>query len=612
MLRQLTFILVLISISLGGNANHSGVNHPPHFSDPSFEGYFGDAEYFGQIDQISLVEAQNLEPSKWTRIDINDANLGFDSRHFWFRVPLKNIYSAPTPWFLHINYPLLDYIDVYLLADDVIVQQFHTGDAYPFEQRPINRPGFVFPLTIDSNKDYSLYIHAHTAGSFQLSLSLQTESHFWQSTALENAASAAFYAILVSMLFYNLIIFFIVRARSYLFYLMYLFSFTLFMASMQGWAYQFLWPNSPQLHELSVAFLIGPVIIFSALFSSTFLKLPVVRPDFYRILLTLVWVAIAYSVATLIVPYVIIIKVGATLAILVTTAALFFTYHEWVRNRSREVMLFIIAWTTVLFGFMLYSGQKFGILPINIFTEHAIEIGALLEVILLALALADRINSERKKRLETQQKMLDVQIIANRELDNKVQERTAELEQLNGELQSASITDSLTQIKNRRYFDYKLSNEFRRAHRDKTPLSLMLIDIDFFKKFNDQYGHQAGDDVLKKVATRIQEITHRPGDTVARYGGEEFTVLLSDTSLEGALLVAECIRNSIEKMKLEWEGNQLSLTISIGLATTIPTAVNAEQGLLKEADTYLYMAKANGRNQVIHKNNALPNNNKDF
>ena len=513
---------------------------------------------------------------------------------------------------MHSNYPLLDNIDVYLLADDAVVQHFHTGDVFPFKQRPMKRPGFVFPLNIDSDKDYSLYLHVHTAGSFQLSLSLQTESHFWQDTALDNAASAAFYAILVSMLFYNLIIFFIVRARSYLYYLMYLFSFTLFMASMQGWAYQFLWPNNPQIHELSVAFLIGPVIIFSALFSSTFLKLPVLRPDFYRILLTLVWVAIAYSMATLIVPYVIIIKVGATLAILVTAAALFFTYHEWLRSRSREVLLFIIAWTAVLFGFMLYGGQKFGILPINMFTEHAIEIGAILEVILLALALADRINSERKKRLDTQRKMLDVQIIANRELDNKVQERTAELEQLNGELQSASITDSLTQIKNRRYFDYKLPTEYRRAHRDKTPLSLMLLDIDFFKKFNDEHGHQAGDDVLKKVATRIQEITHRPGDTVARYGGEEFTVLLSDTPLEDALLVAESIRNSIENMKLEWEGHQLSVTISIGLASVIPSTVDAEKLLLKKADEYLYMAKANGRNQIINKHNATTASDEDF
>lgn len=596
MLKQICILIILLgtifAALIGQRAN----------SDDDLN-YFDQIEFFSHEEELSLTEARGLPSSEWQSAPAENLSLGFDKDHYWFRLPLKNLQASDSQWLFRSKYPLLDTLDLYLFADSTLIQEFHTGDSLPFEQRPLDQPSFVFPLTINTDGEYIIYMHIQTSSSVQLSLSLQSESSFWKTMATENATSAAFYAILISMIFYNAVIFLIVRVRSYLYYVLYLSSFTLFMASIHGWAYRLLWPSSPEIHQLSVVFLIGTTIGTAGLFTASFLRLKEVRPDLHHIVMTFALAGIVHSFLSLLVPYSIMIRIGAGLAIIAAIIAMFSTLQEWFRSRRREVMMFIIAWTTVLVGFLLYSGQKFGFLPVNAFTEHAIEIGAVLEALLLALGLADRINSERKARIATQKRMLEVQLKANQELDNKVRERTEELEIMNDQLQTASVTDSLTQIKNRHYFDKKLPAEYRRAYREKSWISLLILDIDNFKQFNDNHGHQAGDEILKVVAAAIQDVVKRPSDAVSRYGGEEFTVLLPNTPKEGAYQVAERIRNHIQDILFEWQGETLTVTISIGLASCIPPYYEGEATLLKQADDFLYVAKDHGRNQVIYEGN---------
>ncbi len=596
MLKQIWILIILLGTTF------AAVTGQLSNSDQDL-GHFDQIEYFSHEEELSLAEAKALQSSDWQSAPADNLSLGFDKDHYWFRLPLKNLQPSDIPWLFRSKYPLLDTLDLYLFADSILMQEFHTGDSLPFEQRPLDQPSFVFPLTIATDAEYVIYMHVQTSSSVQLSLSLQSESSFWQTMATENATSAAFYAILISMIFYNAVIFLIVRVRSYLYYVLYLSSFTLFMASIHGWAYRLLWPSSPAIHQLSVVCLIGTTIYTAGLFTSSFLRLKEVRPAFHRIVMIVASIGLLQSVVSLFLSYAVMIRVGAGLAIIAAAIAMFSTMQEWFRSRRREVMMFIIAWTTVLIGFLLYSGQKFGFLPVNAFTEHAIEIGAVLEALLLALGLADRINSERKARIATQERMLQVQLKANQELDNKVRERTEELEIMNGQLHTTSVTDSLTQIKNRHYFDSKFTTEYRRAYREKSWLSLLIIDIDHFKIFNDNHGHQAGDEVLKIVASAIQDVVKRPSDAVSRYGGEEFTVLLPNTPKEGAYQVAERIRASIEKIQITWQEESLSVTLSIGLASCIPPYYEGEATLLKQADDFLYVAKDHGRNQVIYDDN---------
>jgi two-component system chemotaxis family response regulator WspR len=176
-------------------------------------------------------------------------------------------------------------------------------------------------------------------------------------------------------------------------------------------------------------------------------------------------------------------------------------------------------------------------------------------------------------------------------------ERNAAVE----ELKRISITDGLTKIYNRRHFDETINKEFQRARREQSPLSLVLLDVDHFKQFNDHYGHQAGDDCLVDVADALQSSIHRASDTAARYGGEEFAAILPNIAAEGALAVAERIRMSIIDRNIKHEASSVAdhVTVSLGVATIIPTKDSQAESLIRCADQGLYQAKEKGRNQVV-------------
>ncbi len=166
-------------------------------------------------------------------------------------------------------------------------------------------------------------------------------------------------------------------------------------------------------------------------------------------------------------------------------------------------------------------------------------------------------------------------------------------------LEELARIDGLTDIANRRCFDEALEREWRRCKRQNTPLSLVMIDIDHFKAFNDTYGHAEGDACLIRVARCIALALNRPGDMVARYGGEEMAVLLPETPREAASMMAETIRAEVEALAIANEGigGTGRLTISLGTASMVPEGADAI-ALVREADAALYQAKAQGRNRV--------------
>ena len=160
--------------------------------------------------------------------------------------------------------------------------------------------------------------------------------------------------------------------------------------------------------------------------------------------------------------------------------------------------------------------------------------------------------------------------------------------------------DQLTNIPNRRNFDERLPLEWGRAVRTKTPLSLLILDLDYFKNYNDTYGHIQGDKALRLVAKIFAQELRRPGDLVARWGGEEFVVLLADTDINGAIDVANRIRLNVEKMEIPLFDNFISkITVSIGVNTIIPTTSDSLEDFIRNADTALYTAKKEGRNKVF-------------
>ncbi|MGY6529488.1 MAG: diguanylate cyclase [Cyanobacterium sp.] len=168
-------------------------------------------------------------------------------------------------------------------------------------------------------------------------------------------------------------------------------------------------------------------------------------------------------------------------------------------------------------------------------------------------------------------------------------------------LNRLATIDSLTKIYNRQSFDFRLSNEWSRCDRTQKPLSLILCDIDYFKPYNDFYGHQAGDECLKKVASIMDSIVKRSSDFLARYGGEEFAIILPNTPSPGAVIIANTIKEEVESAYLPHQKSEISqhITLSLGISTVIPSNRYSPEDLLNNADKALYQAKKNGRNRVF-------------
>jgi diguanylate cyclase (GGDEF)-like protein len=176
----------------------------------------------------------------------------------------------------------------------------------------------------------------------------------------------------------------------------------------------------------------------------------------------------------------------------------------------------------------------------------------------------------------------------------------SELTQINKQLEEMASSDALTRVHNRRAFDVRLSQEWRRAAREETEISLLMMDVDRFKLFNDTFGHQTGDDCLYRVAQGILRSSRRPGDIVCRYGGEEFAVILPNTGDAGAAHVANCIREGVASLRIQHPSSPVGfVTVSIGCATARPKPCSETAAFIYQADKALFEAKREGRNRVV-------------
>lgn len=218
----------------------------------------------------------------------------------------------------------------------------------------------------------------------------------------------------------------------------------------------------------------------------------------------------------------------------------------------------------------------------------------------LANAIDENVISEQSRRLLLQEQQTYQDL-----LEEKVQERTLELnialqelEEANYELEQKNTLDELTGLYNRRFYDQKILAEYRRSKRNLTPMSLVVIDIDHFKSVNDTHGHLAGDHCLAWVGEHIKQSLKRSSDTAFRYGGEEFCLILPDTDSQGAIALAEALRQLIELKPCLYKDIEIPLTISSGISTYTQQKSVKPEDLFSNADKALYEAKHSGRNRT--------------
>jgi len=519
-------------------------------------------------------------------------NFGFTESPYWFHTRVINRDGPSSDWVIEGLYSIIDRIDLYLVREDGDIEHYKAGDSVAFSSRGRKHHSINFRFDLPQGEQADLYFRVETTGAVQMPLLLWTNEAFSASDHQERFVFGLYYGLLLCMAIFNLLIFFSIRDTNYLWYVSYIVFFGLLQFSLNGMAFEHLWPEQPWWNNRAISFFIA-MGMFSILgFARSFLLLRYNVPWLNRIVVGVMALFPFMALAAVVYPdYGPVIRTStavASISVLFILAGGLITLYQGFR----PARYFMIAWSALLTGMMLYTLKTFGLLPANFLTEYAIQIGSAFEAVLLSLAMAARL---RLLMLENQKIQKEMTL----KLEQRVSERTAELEVANRKLEALSCTDGLTGLHNRRFFDERLDLEVGRSSRNG-PLSLLMIDVDLFKPLNDTYGHLAGDDCLRKIAQIIAGGVSRKADVVTRFGGEEFAVILPDTNADGARNRAEIIRRGIaEDLNFIWEGKRLEVTVSIGVATVAPGGRVSPEDMIAAADKGLYEAKRNGRNHVV-------------
>lgn len=526
-------------------------------------------------------------------------NFGFTSSTYWFRVKLINRNPSVSDWILEVPYPMLDYVDVYLAYrySDKEMVSYRGGDLVPFSTRELKQPYMMYKVPLAGHEAATLLVRVQTGSSMQVPLVLWTSHALLQGQHRETIVMGAYFGTLAAMLIFNLMIYLAIRDVNYLYYVCFLASSLLFFGSLRGYAFQYLWPDSPGWGNIATPFSLGLISVAIIQFSREFLQLHVNLPRFELLFKGLLVVFVGVMLASFFLSYTFAIQVG-TLSTLVLSPLALAAGVLCLKKGVLHAKFYMLAWTVLLCFMFIYALKTFGALPQTFITENGLLIGTALEAILLSFALAHRLRVLREENDRIQKGITEM-------LERRVAERTCELDkalahvaEANKKLTALSHTDGLTGLGNRIYLNEVMDSEWRRLQRSGEPFSVLMLDIDHFKNVNDTYGHLCGDVCLKQVARTAQDLLQRPADGAFRYGGEEFVVLLPATDEQGALYLGEQIRQKVSDLVVGCEGQEIRFTVSIGVGCLIPDANTSPADLLHNADVALYDAKHGGRNRV--------------
>lgn len=528
-------------------------------------------------------------------------NFGYSTSVYWLRCRLAS--DRPAAWLLEIAYPSLDNVQVYTGADGEYRMQ-EAGDRQPFSVRPYPHRNIVFLLQLPSGAA-TLYLRVQSEGNLTVPATLWQPEAFHRQDNGTYALLGAYYGVLAALGLYNLLLFFSLKDRRYLEYVLFVSGMAIGQASLNGFGNQFLWPQWPAWGNVALPVGFALAALFAALFTRSFLDLATTAPRLNRLNWGFaIWFALA-------IPAPVWSYRGG--AMLVSLGGLGYSLFAcWAglqcfKRGHHGARYFLLAWTLLLIGVGAMGARNFGWLPTNFFTMYSMQIGSTLEMVLLSFALADRFNAMRRER----EQMVEALQRAERELDARIKARTRELEAVNAQLREneqalakVARQDPLTGLGNRMMLENELDAAVERARRAGSGVAVLLIDLDGFKPVNDTYGHALGDVVLKEVAERLKASV-RKSDSVVRIGGDEFVVVVEGLQvLDDAAVITEKLLCLLAQPFLQ-SGISLSIGASIGMSR-FPEDGDTLRDLLHKADMFMYAAKAAGGNVYRHSEQLSP------
>ena len=546
----------------------------------------------------------------------NTLQMGYSSSTYWIRLHIANRLpvhltdSKEDRFYISIRYPLLDDVQFYHLKDGT-QNQYKTGDRYSFDHRFLKLNNFIYPVTIPVNQTGDIYVRVQSTSSLSIPLFVQTEKSFAEQQHKLNTINGVYLGITFGLCVYNLFLWIGVRKKVYGLYVLVILNLMLFNSTMLGYSFR-IWPNAISFQQISIYVFSVTAAAAVCIFGMAFLKTRKFQPKTHKVILGIVAVyAICVPLMFFTTPL-----VASKINVLVMLSGVFVLFIAAIRSVIQgygPARYYLIGQGAVLFSVFFTVLTSQGVIPLYYLAPEVMKWSSAFELIFFSIGLADLVNHERKLREQAQkesahaqEQLLQSQIKLTQHLDELVRQRTEELEVANQRLQELNTKDELTGLRNRRYLNEALPMEYQRAYREKNHLAVLLFDIDFFKKLNDTYGHQFGDLCLSTAGRLIQSNLHRPPDVGIRYGGEEFVVMLPNTNMDGAIAVAEKIRRAFVNEVIADDQHSVTITVSIGVACEIPPDREGFEQMLKLADDRLYMAKENGRNQVVATDTVAP------
>ncbi|SFW98049.1 diguanylate cyclase [Marinospirillum alkaliphilum] len=504
---------------------------------------------------------------RWLQGDFvpgTDATLtfGIGGASVWLLLELDN--TTPLTQFRHLllDTPWIDEVHFHVFRHGVEISRWITGDNYPFTGRSQLQTGFVKSLELRPGLTQVL-IHASTPDPMLVPLRVMDDAELMDFSLRRVFTYGLGYGFLLALIFYNTALYFGIRDRRYLLYALYLSVFTIANFSYTGHGFAWLWPESVEWQRWAQPLLMISFGCAGLLFATTFLDMRRHwRPAYRAAVVSVVLVLLAFTLSLVLQNQPMALLVAFVFMLVFTLLMLLMGLYR-VRQGSVSARFYLAAVVFGAVGTLVTTLSVWGALPSSEWTFRAAEMGMLVEATLLALALASRIR-------RAQQRQQQAELAAN--------------------------TDSLTQLNNRRALYQRAETFWGVAERRKVPLSVVVLDIDHFKDFNDTYGHAFGDAVLQRLGQCIRE-NIREQDLAARWGGEEFIILMPNTTLDKAVTFAGRLLEVLRNTLMEYEGERVQITASFGVAQIERQDLNLDD-LIQRADQALYQAKHEGRNRV--------------
>ena len=343
---------------------------------------------------------------QWFKSEDDIPNLGYSQSIFWFHSVIVNQHGQRNEWLLNVDYPLIDYLDVYFVRDGEILQVYHVGDKLPHEHRPIDHRNFLFPITLPEGEPTELYVRLETQGSVKMPLYLWEEAEFIKSDQSFMLGQGLFIGGMLIMFFYNLFLFVVVRNPAYIYYVVYLLFQMLAFSAWRGFGYQYLWPTWPLWNQISIVFFLGGTFTFALLFSIFFLDVRKHTPRLFYIMVTGVLTGLTIMISSFVGSYSFLLQICMIMLIVTVVLNLSAGVLAW-RHGTHVARFYTCAWLIVASGFTMFALNYTGLLPSNFLTENAAQIGSAMEVALLSMAFGSFFTEERKAKSKAQTQLLE-------------------------------------------------------------------------------------------------------------------------------------------------------------------------------------------------------------